>query len=87
MVMEKREVDTRKKERKIWFLICSISGIVFIGIMGAAVYDIRFKYGFYMAALAYVIMFISFVMYAFIQYVSTKEMVSILAGKIRGIFD
>jgi hypothetical protein len=55
--------------------------------MGAAIYDIRFKYGFYMATLAYVIMFISFVMYAFTQYVSTKEVVSILAGKIRGIFD
>ena len=88
MPIEEREIDVCKKERKTWLLICVISGIVFTVLMDAAlVYDIRFKYGFFVVVLAYVVMFTSFVMYSFTRYISTKEIVSILIGKVRGVFD
>jgi uncharacterized membrane protein len=88
MPLEERKIDVRKKEMRIWLLISVVSAVVFVGLMiNAVVHDIRFKYGFYIAVLTYVIMFISIVMYSFTQYISTREIVSILVGKIRGSGD
>lgn len=70
------------KEQKIWLLVSFISGILFMSIMTLALYDIRFRYGLYILVSAYFIMFTSFMMYAFTQYISTREIVSILAKKI-----
>lgn len=84
MVLEERPVDTCKKERKLWFLISIVGSIVSIVLMtNAIVYDIRPRYGFCIIALTYVVTFTSFVMYALTQYISTKEIVSILVGKVR----
>jgi hypothetical protein len=88
MPLKEREIDECRRERKTWLLICVVSGIVFTVLMDVAlVYDIRFKYGFFVVILAFIVMFASFVMYSFTQYISTKEIVSILIGKVRGIFD
>lgn len=88
MPLEERNIDMCKKEMMIWLLISVVSAVVFVGVMtNAVVYDIRFKYGFYIAVLTYIIMFISIVMYSFTQYISTREIVSILVGKIRGSGD
>lgn len=85
MPLEEREIDECKKERRIWFLVSVISGIVFVGLMAAAIsYDIRFRYGFFVVTLAFIVMFTSFLMYSFTQYISTKEILSILARKISG---
>ena len=70
------------KEQKIWLLISTISGMIFMSIMIMAVYDIRFKYGLYIMVLAFVIMFTSFIMYALTQYIPTREIISILAKKV-----
>lgn len=84
MPIEEREIDVCKKERKTWLLISIVSAVVFTVLMDAAlVYDLRFKYGVLVVVLAYTVMFTSFVMYSFTQYISTKEIVSILARKIR----
>jgi hypothetical protein len=88
MVLEEIPVDTCKKERRLWFLISVVGSIVFIVLMtNAIVYDMRPKYGFYITALVYVVTFVSFIMYAFTQYISTKEIVSILVGKVRKALD
>ena len=86
MALEEIPVDKCKKERMIWFLISVVGSIVSIVLItfGAA-YNMRPKYGIYMVMLTYVITFASFVMYAFTQYISTKEIVSILIGKIRNV--
>jgi uncharacterized membrane protein len=79
------EIDRYKKERHVWLLIGAVSAIVFTGLMSYAIsYDLRFEYGFHIAVLTYIIMFVSFIMYAFTQYISTKEVVSILVEKIIG---
>lgn len=83
MVLEEIPVDICKKERRIWFLISVIGSIVSIVLMtNAVVYDIRPRYGLYIVILAYVVTFVSFIMYALNQYISTKEIVSILVGKV-----
>lgn len=70
------------KEQKIWLLISFISGAIFMSIMTMSIYDIRFRYGLYIAISAYGIMFTSFIMYALTQYVSTREILSILVRKL-----
>lgn len=71
------------KEQKIWFLISTVSGITFISLLTmAAVYNIRFKYGLYAILLTFGITYTGFIMYAFTQYMSTKEIASVLSKKI-----
>lgn len=70
------------KEQKIWLLISTISGMIFMSIMIMAVYDIRFKYGLYIAIAIFGIMYAGFMMFAMTQYISTREIVSILAKKV-----
>lgn len=86
MVLEEREIATCKKERRVWLLASVVSGIVFMGLMiYGSIYNIRPRYGLYIVVLTYGIMFFSFIMYLLTQYISTKEILSILSGKIRGI--
>ena len=85
MTLKEEKIDTCKKERMIWLLISVVSAIVFIGLMtSSVVYNMRSRYGFYIVALNLCIMYFSFIMNAFTQYISTKEIVSILVGKIVG---
>ena len=70
------------KEQKIWFLVSFVSGVIFMSIMTLAIYDIRFEYGLYILFSTYGVMFISFMMYALTQYISTRDIMSILARKI-----
>ncbi len=57
------------KEQKIWLSISVISGIIFMVIMTMIViYDKRLDYDLYKLISVYIIMFASFLMYAFTQY-------------------
>lgn len=88
MPLEKREFDECKKERRIWLSVSIVSALVFIWLMITALkYDIRPIYGIYLVVLTYFIMFCSFVMYSFTEYISTREFVSILVKKTRGSID
>lgn len=88
MSLEKRKTDECKKEMKIWLSVSAVSAILFTGLMiAAAVYDVRFKYGLYMVVLTCIVMYFSFVMYSFNQYISTREIVSILVRKFRDSWD
>lgn len=75
------------KDQKIWLSVSIISGIIYMSIITISLYNIsfmRFRFGIYIFISVYVIMFTSFLMYALTQYISTKEVVSILAKKVRG---
>lgn len=71
------------KEQNIWLLVSTISVVIFMILMEIAFYGIRFKYDVYIIMSISIIIFVSFIMYAFTQYVSTREMVSILVKKLR----
>lgn len=71
------------KEQKIWLSASFISGIISVSMVTMAIgYDIRFRYGLYIAISAYVMTFISIIMYALVQYASTREVLSILVRKV-----
>ncbi len=71
------------KEQKVWLLISAIFGIAFVGIMTMSIYDIRFKYGLYVTITTFSIMYIGFIMFALTQWIPTREIVSILAKKLK----
>lgn len=70
------------KERKIWFLISVISGMICYGMIVAAVYDIRPKYGIYIVVSSFIVWYIGIIMFAMTRFMTTKEIISILS---RGI--
>ena len=76
------------KEQKIWLFISIVSGTIFVSTfvdaLTLAKSDIRLKYGFYILASAYTVTMVSFLMYAFTQYITTREIISILIKKVRG---
>ncbi len=76
------------KEQKIWLFISVVSGTIFmstfVDALTLAKSDIRLKYGFYILASSYTVTMVSFLMYAFTQYISTRDIISILKEKIRG---
>lgn len=74
------------KEQRIWLRISIVNAIISMGMLiAAAVYDIRLKYGLYITILTYAIAFVSFLMYCLVQYMSTREIISILIKKIHEV--
>jgi len=76
--------EKANKESKIWLSISLISGIIYLGIMTTAIYDNRFEHDLFIFISVYIIMFVSFLMYALTRHISTKEVISILIKKVRG---
>jgi uncharacterized membrane protein len=73
------------KEQKIWLSIGIVGSVVVIGLMSIAmVSNIRHSYGFIVVLLAYCIAFVSFLMSALTEYISTRDIVSVLIRKVFG---
>lgn len=73
------------KEQKIWLSIGFISSVIVIGLMSIAMAsDVRHRYSFIFVLVPYCIAFLSFLMYALTQYISTREIASIMIRKVFG---
>ena len=74
------------KEQKIWLFISIVSGTIFVSTFVDALTltksDIILLDRFYILVSAYIVTFVSFLMYAFTQYLSTREIISILKEKV-----
>ena len=71
------------KEQRKWLSICIISGTIYMTLMSLSLYDIRFKYGIFIVISTAFIAYFGIVMFALTQYMSTKEIVSIIIGKVK----
>lgn len=83
ILVEKIKCSKMNKEQKIWFLTSAISGIIFMSILIMTIYDIRFKYGLYVVILAFGISYAGLIMFSMTQWISTREIVSMLSKKVR----
>jgi len=74
------------KEQKIWLFISIVSGTIFVSTFVDALTltrsDIILLDRFYILSSALTVTFVSFLMYAFTQYLSTREIISILKEKV-----
>ena len=75
------------KEQRKWLSICIISGTIYMTLMSLSLYDIRFKYGIFIVISTAFIAYFGIVMFALTQYMSTKEIVSIIIGKVKDFFN
>ncbi len=71
------------KEEKIWFLIMTISGIIYITLLSLSLYNIRFKYGLLIMILFFAVAYIGLIMMALTRHIPSREIVSILIKKVR----
>lgn len=71
------------KEEKIWFLIMTVCGIIFITLLSLSLYNIRFKYGLLIVILFFIVTCIGLIMTALTRYIPTREIISILIKKVR----
>ena len=75
------------KEQRKWLSICIISGTIYMTLMSLSLYDIRFKYGIFIVISTAFIAYFGIVMFALTQYMSTKEIVSIIIWKVKDFFN
>ena len=75
------------KEQRKWLSICIISGTIYMTLMSLSLYDIRFKYGIFIVISTAFIAYFGIVIFALTQYMSTKEIVSIIIWKVKDFFN